>query len=98
MTWLAWIAVGVIAGALARIATYRRGTRGAVGLLDCALMGTAGALIGGSLALIGGALLSLIGTSFAHGLVGATTGAAAGLGAFQRLGRRLDNAAVSASD
>lgn len=102
MTLLAWIALGLITGAFARIVTYRRdvrGMRGALGsvsLLDWALVGTAGALVGGSLALIGGSLLSLLGESFTHDLVGATAGATASLGVFQRLGRRLDNAATSA--
>ena len=85
MTLLAWIALGLISGVLARTFLYR-GV--AVRLLDSALVGTVGALLGGS-------LFSLFGTGLAYGIVGATAGAMAALGALQLVGRRVETVTLA---
>ena len=87
MTLLAWIALGSISGVLARTFMYRHA---AVRLLDSALVATVGALLGGS-------LFSLFGTVVAYGLVGATVGAVATLGAMQLLGHRAEQVSREAS-
>lgn len=78
MTLLAWIALGLIAGLVARMSLVRGG---AVRLLDCVLLGSLGALLGGS-------VLSLLGSNAVFGLAGAVVGAFAMLGVCARVRRR----------
>ena len=78
MTLLAWIALGLIAGFVAR----KWVNRGAVvRLMDSVLLGSLGALLGGS-------LFGLLGSNVAYGIVGAVTGAIAMLGVCAHVRRR----------
>jgi uncharacterized membrane protein YeaQ/YmgE (transglycosylase-associated protein family) len=78
MTLLAWIALGLFAGFVARIVVLR-GV--ALLLLDCVLLGSLGALLGGG-------LFGLAGSNPALGLAGAALGAITMLGVCALVRRR----------